>query len=62
MKKSIKRESHIFLRKSNYNGWYDRFVKIFKINSNDLRRVFMAYFGLFDVILATVKIVDAHLK
>lgn len=56
------RVNHAFQRKCNYNAWYDGFLKIFKIDSNDLRRMFLTCLGLFDMILATVKVADAHLK
>lgn len=56
------RANHTFQTKCNYNAWYDGFLKIFKIESNDLRRMFITCSGLFGMILATVKIADAHLK
>lgn len=60
--KHQERANHIFQRKCNYNAWHDGFLKISRIDSNDLRRMFATCFGLFEIILATIKIADAHLK
>ena len=59
--KHQERANHPLQRKW-HNTWYDGFLKLFKIDSNDLRRMFITCFGLFDMILDTVKFAVGHLK